>query len=85
MSFVEIYNEVVYDLLDPVFASTAIKSNTSATNCGGGVGTFGLPFGVRRTPLDLRTDKNGNVFVKGTCFYLIKWGSGFIVFREYGS
>ncbi|XP_018649848.1 putative rabkinesin-6 [Schistosoma mansoni] len=47
MSFVEIYNETFYDLLDP----------THFVNQ------------PRRTPLELRTDKNGNLFIKGVKWY----------------
>ncbi|KAL5108681.1 Kinesin-like protein KIF20A [Taenia crassiceps] len=76
ISFVEIYNEVVYDLLDPDFASTIEKcSRASSGLVGGGGVTVGCggggPFGMRRAPLDLRTDKRGNVFVKGVRWYAV--------------
>ncbi|KAM7535403.1 hypothetical protein Aperf_G00000101276 [Anoplocephala perfoliata] len=52
VSFVEIYNEVVYDLLDPEFVAAALKS------CGP---SQYRPFKLRRSALDLRTDKKGRV------------------------
>ncbi|CDS43161.1 kinesin protein KIF20A [Echinococcus multilocularis] len=75
ISFVEIYNEVVYDLLDPNFVSTVEKwsgASSSGLVGGGGVAVGGGgSFGVRRSPLDLRTDKRGNVFVKGVRWYTV--------------
>ncbi|VUZ39309.1 unnamed protein product, partial [Hymenolepis diminuta] len=56
VSFVEIYNEVVYDLLDLEFVAAALKSSNR-------------PFKPRKNPLDLRTDKKGHVFVKGVRWY----------------
>ncbi|KAM7534919.1 hypothetical protein Aperf_G00000101374 [Anoplocephala perfoliata] len=52
VSFVEIYNEVVYDLLDPEFVAAALKS------CG--PSQYRL-FKLRRSALDLRADKKGRV------------------------
>ncbi|VDN97780.1 unnamed protein product [Rodentolepis nana] len=52
VSFVEIYNEVVYDLLDPEFVAATLKSSNR-------------PFKPRKNALDLRADKKGHVFVKG--------------------
>ncbi len=60
ISFVEIYNEIAYDLLDPNFATIAARSAPGSLS--GRVG----PNAIRRIPLDLRTDKKGNVFVKGS-------------------
>ncbi|VDM20401.1 unnamed protein product [Hydatigera taeniaeformis] len=71
ISFVEIYNEVVYDLLDPDFVSAIEKHSRASSGVTAGCGGGGGPFGVRRTPLDLRTDKRGNVFVKGVRWYAV--------------
>ncbi|CAH8530539.1 unnamed protein product [Dicrocoelium dendriticum] len=79
ISFAEIYNELVYDLLDP--SQCMIVTQLGSSNRPGGVpvqqknifstvpGHSGLAdlnsHRLRRKSLDLRTDKNGNVFIKG--------------------
>ncbi|CAH8613576.1 unnamed protein product [Heterobilharzia americana] len=88
ISFVEIYNETFYDLLDPVQCSSML---TMASDGTGNIRTthkqtnFRNIFSVnnnvsdtssfanylRRTSLELRTDKNGNLFVKGVKWYPI--------------
>ncbi|CAL8091956.1 unnamed protein product [Calicophoron daubneyi] len=86
ISFAEIYNEVVFDLLDPsqcACINTAFQlsnssrlgpnaaNTTNPFSCG--VQTSGScdPTGnrLRKKPLDLRTDKNGNIFIKGLRSY----------------
>lgn len=57
VSFVEIYNEVVYDLLDPEFVAATLKSSGPSQH---------RPFKLRGGALDLRADKKGHVFIKGT-------------------
>lgn len=89
ISFIEIYNEIFYDLLDPTLCSVSVAgsvgSNTSRSGLyqqqtrnifSFGSNTNGSLNGFKRTPLDLRTDKNGNVHVKGgiyriKCYFLI--------------
>ncbi|VEL13528.1 unnamed protein product [Protopolystoma xenopodis] len=116
ISYAEIYNEIAYDLLDPVQCAASItQAPTSVSYCqitgftiasagvnGGSATTqslshqhvsnsiqnmfsigscgsmgFGLSSSLagatrsRRTPLDLRTDKNGNIFIKGLRWYPI--------------
>nr|CDS27351.1 kinesin family 0A [Hymenolepis microstoma] len=56
VSFVEIYNEVVYDLLDPEFVAATLKSSNR-------------PFKPKKNALDLRADKKGRVFIKGVRWY----------------
>ncbi|VDO02680.1 unnamed protein product [Rodentolepis nana] len=56
VSFVEIYNEVVYDLLDPEFVAATLKSSNR-------------PFKPRKNALDLRADKKGHVFVNSTSHF----------------
>ncbi|KAF8568668.1 hypothetical protein P879_05754 [Paragonimus westermani] len=80
ISFAEIYNELVYDLLDPAQCATASQvANSSRANAGVAVqknifsttaaqssNVFELStHRLRKRPLELRTDKNGNVFIKG--------------------
>ncbi|VDD84261.1 unnamed protein product [Mesocestoides corti] len=67
ISFVEIYNEIAYDLLDPDVAQVAVRANSTGGNQLRGVG----PCGIRRTPLELRTDRKGNVFVKGLRWFAV--------------
>ncbi|CAH8528509.1 unnamed protein product [Schistosoma rodhaini] len=86
MSFVEIYNETFYDLLDPTQCSsiltvqpngiTSTRNNQNITNSRN---IFSVNNNTshassfvnqpRRTPLELRTDKNGNLFIKGVKWY----------------
>ncbi|CAH8507641.1 unnamed protein product [Schistosoma rodhaini] len=86
MSFVEIYNETFYDLLDPTQCSsiltvqpngiTSTRNNQNITNSRN---IFSVNSNTshassfanqpRRTPLELRTDKNGNLFIKGVKWY----------------
>ncbi|VDQ01963.1 unnamed protein product [Trichobilharzia regenti] len=83
ISFVEIYNETFYDLLDSVQCSNMFSSQSNGTTgqrTAQNQQNFRNIFNVnnnashttnftsqpRRKPLELRTDKNGNIFVKGT-------------------
>ncbi|VDM00587.1 unnamed protein product [Schistocephalus solidus] len=59
ISFAELYNETVYDLLDPDVASL-VFSNTSTQR-----------LKLIRKPLDLRMDSKGNVFIKGLRWYAV--------------
>ncbi|KAK4469835.1 hypothetical protein MN116_007347 [Schistosoma mekongi] len=85
ISFVEIYNETFYDLLDPTHCSsmltlppTSIRNNHNTANSRNifsvnnntshAVSFVNQP---RRTSLELRTDKNGNLFIKGLRWYPI--------------
>ncbi|KAF6772934.1 hypothetical protein AHF37_08336 [Paragonimus kellicotti] len=80
ISFAEIYNELVYDLLDPAQCTTAsqvanscranagitVQKNIFSTNAAQSSNVFELStHRLRKRPLELRTDKNGNVFIKG--------------------
>ncbi|CAH8523165.1 unnamed protein product [Schistosoma margrebowiei] len=86
ISFVEIYNETFYDLLDPTQCSsiltaqpngiTSTRNNQNIANPRNifsvNSSTSHVPNFVnqpRRTPLELRTDKNGNLFIKGVKWY----------------
>lgn len=76
ISFAEIYNEVVYDLLDPTQCALVFQSTTATTgaqsNKQRNIFSAGLPANVdaggrpiRRKAVELRSDKNGNIFLKG--------------------
>ncbi|THD25192.1 Kinesin protein [Fasciola hepatica] len=81
ISFAEIYNELIFDLLDPtqcVSASNLLHlPNASRGGPTAGVqrnvfsttnqptGSFDSSNRLRKKTLDLRTDKNGNIFIKG--------------------
>ncbi|CAH8518202.1 unnamed protein product [Schistosoma guineensis] len=86
ISFVEIYNETFYDLLDPTQCSsiltvqpngiTSTRNNQNVTNPRNIFSVNSNTSHVlsfvsqpRRTPLELRTDKNGNLFIKGVKWY----------------
>ncbi|KAG5449829.1 Kinesin-like protein kif20a, variant 2 [Clonorchis sinensis] len=83
ISFAEVYNELVYDLLDPVYcvsAISAVQQPNSLRSCLTTVAQKNIfstipPTGatefanLRKKALDLRTDKNGNVFIKGLRIY----------------
>nr|CAH8843564.1 unnamed protein product [Trichobilharzia regenti] len=88
ISFVEIYNETFYDLLDSVQCSNMFSSQSNGTTgqrTAQNQQNFRNIFNVnnnashttnftsqpRRKPLELRTDKNGNIFVKGMKWYPI--------------
>lgn len=82
ISFAEIYNELIFDLLDPsqcISASNLLQisnvTRAGATGIQKNVfstttqlpGSFDSSSRLRKKQLDLRTDKNGNIFIKGEC------------------
>ncbi|KER20263.1 hypothetical protein T265_11145 [Opisthorchis viverrini] len=84
ISFAEVYNELVYDLLDPVYCVSTISAAqqpNSLRSCLTAVpqknifstipptGATEFSANLRKKALDLRTDKNGNVFIKGLRIY----------------
>ncbi|KAM7535981.1 hypothetical protein Aperf_G00000101234 [Anoplocephala perfoliata] len=75
ISFVEIYNEVVYDLLDPEFVSATLKSSGFSQN---------HSLKLRRNALDLRANKKGHVFVKGVRWYAVNSASEAIALLSVG-
>ncbi|CAH8842591.1 unnamed protein product [Trichobilharzia szidati] len=88
ISFVEIYNETFYDLLDSVQCSNMFSSQSNGSTSmrttqnqqnfrnifsvnNNASHTTNFTNQPRRKPLELRTDKNGNIFVKGMKWYPI--------------
>ncbi|VDP68227.1 unnamed protein product [Echinostoma caproni] len=81
ISFAEIYNELIFDLLDPTqcLSASNLLQPPAVSRGGATVGTqrnifstttqpmgsFDCSNRLRKKPLELRTDKNGNIFIKG--------------------